>query len=128
MNEDDLFSFFRLARSVSLGSNYKIKMGCVLIHNGKPISVGHNEMKSNPGEWSYGDKVSIHAEANCLKNCLKKNFEGATMIIYRESKDKYHMPRLAKPCPDCMKLLEKFKVKKIIYSVNEFPYWEVEWL
>ena len=128
MNEDELLRIFRVAKNVATFSNYKVKMSAILIHHGKIISTGFNQIKSNPGQWSYGDKVSIHAEANCIKGCLKKNFEGATMIVYRESKGRNPMPRIARPCSECFDLCRKFGIRKVIYTVNDFPWFEIEYL
>lgn len=123
MNANTLKRYFELARSVSMHSNYKIRMGAVLLYHGTPVSVGFNQVKTHP--QNYSDAVSIHAEQSCIKTCGRKNIEGSTMFIYREHK-KTHMPRMARPCSKCMALLRKMKVRRMYYSTNTFPFWESE--
>ena len=103
--------FFRLARNVSLKSDYKIRMGCVIVMHGKPISVGFNSQKSHPQK--VGDNVCVHAEVMALISA-DTDVRGGTAYIYRERKDK--TLGLARPCNNCYRRLLEAGIKKIVYS------------
>lgn len=120
---ESLPSLFRLAKLISKQSDYKIKMGCVLVDHGTPISVGYNQIKSNP-KFSYEFGLTIHAEASCIMSVRYKNLKGMEIFIYRETKTK--KPALAKPCDNCLSLLREYHIKRIWYTVNTYPYFNVE--
>jgi deoxycytidylate deaminase len=125
MNENgtiDLPRIFRLAKNVSKHSDYKIKVGCVIVDHSTPISTGFNKIKYNK-IWGNPIKATIHAEALAMKNSGKDYLKNSIAFIYREFSN--GMPALAKPCSDCEKRLRDFGVKRVYYTVGEFPYFEV---
>lgn len=111
---------FRLARRVSKLSDFRIKVGCVISRNRTVISIGHNKTKYNK-LWCHPLK-KLHAEAVALKLAGRDDLSGCTVYVYRESKN--GTPRMSKPCEDCEKLLRERKVKRVVYSTSEFPYFE----
>jgi len=120
--EIDLYpSFFRLAKRVSKLSDYKIKMGAVLVNKSTVLSIGHNKLTYNK-EYCHPLK-KLHAEACCIKIAGRDDLSGCTIYVYREGSN--GIPRLAKPCEDCMKLLMEKNVKRIFYSTSVYPYFEV---
>lgn len=123
MDEDGLRRNFTLAKIASEKSNYRIRMGAVLLQNGRCISVGCNTVKSHP-KWSYEDKKTIHAEADCLRAISKylHRITKGVMFVYREHRD--GLPGMAKPCENCQRLLREYGVKTVYYSTNEFPFWD----
>jgi deoxycytidylate deaminase len=121
LNERDLKRYFTLARNVSKHAEYKIKVGCVILDHGTPVSVGFNKIKFD-GLFSDKDYNSIHAEASAVKASGKSQIRGSIFFVYRETRN--GMPALAKPCKNCMEKIIKFGAKKVYYSTNEFPYWE----
>lgn len=126
MNEDGepYPSFFRLAKRVSKLSDYKIQMGAVITKNSTVISIGHNKLKYN--KLLCNPLKKLHAEMVAVKLAGRGNLTGCTIYVYREGHN--GIPRIAKPCEDCERLLRKMKIKKIIYSTSEYPYFEVLWL
>jgi deoxycytidylate deaminase len=121
LNEEPYPSFFRLAKRVSKLSDYKIKMGCVITNKQTVISVACNKLKYNK-KWCNPVK-KFHAEALCVKLAERDGLSGCTVYVYRENR--FGVPRLAKPCADCEKLLRDKHVKRIYYSTNEFPYYAI---
>ena len=105
--------FFRLARLVSLKSNYRVKLGCVIVQHGKPISIGFNRVKTHPisGEFTR----TLHAEMDALISA-RAPLDGATVFVYRERAN--GDLGLAKPCKNCYKKLVNSGVKKIYYSTT----------
>ena len=128
MNEtDDLFriGYFELAKNTSKYSDCRVKMGAV-IANHKPIGIGFNKRKThtrfcNP---SRTKSVSIHCEISAILNTGKEFVKGSTIYIYRE--DVHGKPKLAKPCDNCMRELKRFGVKRIYYTVNDYPFFNIE--
>ena len=113
-------SMFRLAKNVSkLSSHPKHKLGAVLVVNGKPVSAGHNQIKTHPeAKWT-----GLHAEIQAIKTYGKDSAKGSSIFVYRERKD--HSVALAKPCSDCMNALKQFGVKWVFYTTDEYPYFEM---
>jgi len=117
-------SYFRHARNMSLKSNYRIKVGAVLVI-GKSIVKGCNLIKSHPtyANPNKHTKVSIHAEISCLLKSKEFNKVGSKIFVYRETKDG---PAMARPCSKCMKELKSAGIKKIYFSISDYPYYESE--
>lgn len=93
-------------------SRLKFKIGAAIVDKkGRILAVGHNSTKTHPHFGSKAPWKTMHAEGNVLYSCAKLgiNPAGMTMIIYRKG-------GLCKPCPDCQKLIERYKIKKVIYT------------
>lgn len=120
--DPQLPSFFRLAKNVSKHSEHRYKIGAVLVNGGRVISVGFNKCKFN-SVYSYPDRLSIHAEAQCIKTSGRESARGAILFVYRE--DRFGMPATSKPCDYCMSLLKEVGIKKVLYTTDEYPYFEV---
>ena len=113
-------SIFRLAKNVSKNSDHRYKMGSVIVKNGKPLSVGFNQIKSNPNAPYLG----LHCEQHALQNCGKENLKGCSIFVYRENR--VGDPAMAKPCKNCQKILKENGFRWMYYSVDEYPFWECE--
>ena len=112
-------NFFKLAKNVSKLSDYKIKIGAVLVKGGSVISVGFNKFRYDK-EFSSPPKDTLHAEMACIKYS-NRDIDGSVIYVYRENSKGI---ALSKPCHNCMDKLKKFGVKKVYYTINEFPYFE----
>lgn len=123
MNVD--FGFLRLARRASLESSCYPRVGAV-ISTKRPISFGYNKPKTHP-KYSNPEltvRDTIHAEMDCLKTVTWDDlFDGATIWVYREANGK---PALARPCDDCIKTLRSFEFKRMVYTVDKYPYYKIE--
>ena len=119
--EYDLCRQFKVAKKVREKSNHRKKMSAVIIKHGKIISTGHNIQKSHP-KYADGKKsYSIHAEVNAILNS-RTDLTNTTIYIYREIKN---CPAMAKPCNNCMAEIIEAGIKKVIYSVSYYPFFEV---
>lgn len=114
--------YFFLARNVSKYSNMDKKLGAVIVRK-KPISIGFNVDKSHPvmNGWSW----TTHAECRAIYNAgWFGKTDGCSIYVYREHAD--GTPALARPCEKCIGLLTFMGIKKMYYTVNEYPYWKCE--
>jgi deoxycytidylate deaminase len=98
-------------------------MGAVLVQHGTPIAVGFNRVKSHP-KWVSALNATVHAEVSALITAGKCDVRGAVVFVYREHKN--GLPAMARPCANCMTILAERGIKRVIYSVNTYPYYVEE--
>jgi deoxycytidylate deaminase len=120
---EDLPSFLRLARNISKHSTFKIRVGAVLVNNRHPISVGFNKIKYC-SKYSHLQEQSLHAEMVCLKTCGKDYIGKSSIFVYRETRN--GLPALAKPCENCQNMLKLAGIKRMVFSIAEYPYFDIE--
>lgn len=115
---------FRFAIAQSKKSSMREKVGACLVV-GKSILKGFNKDKTHTFYANPNKHVrhSIHAELDCLNKAPIA--DGGTIYVYREI---HGEPSLARPCNHCMEFLKKANIKKIYYSVPEYPFWRKETL
>jgi len=104
--------FQDLAKSLSLTSALKHKMGCVIVSKRKILSVGVNQDKTHTKAKNIS--LKLHAELTALLS-LKSQAFGATAYVCRTGI--YEELRLAKPCKYCEDQLKAFGIKIVYYSV-----------
>ncbi len=122
MNPINLPRYLALARQVSLTSTYKIRVGAVIVQHGTPIALGCNVQRTHP-KWVRAKQTTIHAEIAALISTQSK-LTGASIFVYREHKN--GLPALARPCENCLAVLQHYGIKWIYYSTTEYPYWSCE--
>lgn len=117
--------WLRTAKIEAEKSEYRHKIGCVAVKSGRVISKGFNQIRyRSTGTFKYAKwKESLHAERDCLSKISKEDSVGCTVFIYREHKN--GKPALAKPCPQCAFMLSDLGVKRVVYTTNKFPYYEI---
>jgi deoxycytidylate deaminase len=116
-------SWLQLAQTVSLHSSYKIAMGAVLVQRGTPIAVGFNQERSHP-RWVCGLASTVHAEISALMTVAKRDLTGSTVYVYRAHKN--GTPALARPCANCQLILQQYGIKRMLYTINDSPYYNSE--
>ena len=108
---------FRLAKAASVHSNHRrYKMGCVIISNGKPVSVGFNSYKNHTITRKFHGSQTIHAELAALLPLKFKKIKHGIAVVFRQ--DKEGNPRMARPCSVCQKILASYGIKDYIYTTN----------
>ena len=117
--------WLRVAAKESLKSNYKYKVGAVLVKGGRIIARGHNEVRlKSTGCRRYSKWMeSLHAERACVTKVDKDEVRGGIIYIFRHNG--HGKSALAKPCPQCLWMLNDLGIKRIIYSINTTPFYEV---
>ena len=88
----------------------RLHVGCVLVKDKRVISVGYNGFISGHPHVSRvvnnHEQSTIHAEQNCLTDCVKRGICAKDAIAYIT-----HYP-----CINCCKLLLSSNISKIIYD------------
>jgi len=109
----------------ALLSTHQYKIGAVIYKRNKIISSGHNyPSKSlrnlNPKFRKW--KTSVHAEVDAIFNA-KTALKHTNMFVLRINKSKDF--RLAKPCKYCELYLNHIGIRKVYYSINEYPFIDI---
>jgi deoxycytidylate deaminase len=101
-----------------------------LVHRNKIVSYGINCMKSHPYQKKYGrneDAIYFHAETSAIYTADKRmgfdKFQNSILYVCRikyESTEKRSMiSGLAKPCSGCMRCIQHYGIKSVIYTMDE---------
>ena len=120
-------------------SNLLFRHGCIATYGGKIIAKGCNTYKNYSGNDIFLDRCcTCHAEMNVLrriyhryqkhgygrhrrqqqKRKLSKIMKRTTLYISRYSPQQDASTNSA-PCVDCMKMIHKFNIKKIVFHLND---------
>lgn len=115
-------------------SSYYFPMGAVIFKKNQIISVGHNQIIPIEDCKTFDPQIvniwkdkkhkiiSVHAEMAALLNAERFRLNGASILVVRLNiKKKF---RVAKPCNNCLGNLIFAGIKKIHYSINQYPYFE----
>jgi tRNA(Arg) A34 adenosine deaminase TadA len=116
----NISSMLRFAKNVAKTSEHRYPMAAVIVHNGKPISVGINQIKTHPDAPRNG----LHAECHAIKCSGKYDLAGATIFVYRQKRN--GEVGMARPCPDCLKILKEKGFKYMYYTTNKYPFFDGE--
>jgi len=101
-----------------------------LVHRNKIISYGINCMKSHPYQKKYGrneEAIYFHAETSAIYTADKRigfdKFHNSILYVCRlkyESTEKLSLVTgLAKPCDGCMRCIQHYGIKSVIYTMDE---------
>ena len=83
--------------------------------NGSLISSATNQLiLGNPNQFSIHAEISLINKLHKIK--AKERFGNITILVMRFSKQ--HGWRLSRPCPNCKRILEKYGVDTILFTVN----------
>lgn len=88
------------------------KIGGVVVKRNRIVSVGFNKYKTHTK--SNHPFKNIHCELDCILSANKQDLVGATIYLYRETKQ--GVPAISRPCSYCMQLLIETGIKTIMYS------------
>ena len=104
--------YFELAKSMCKFSNFKFKLGCVIVNKNKVIAMGHNSLKTHPRSPSF--YKFLHAETHALIKSGRKELKGSDVYVARKLKN--GNSALARPCIDCEKALLEAGVENIYFT------------
>lgn len=123
--KEDIFYYLMKARKESFKATHpRVRIGVVIVKNGKVISRGHNQMRRiNLKEFSKWSN-SLHAEVHALYKLTIEQTRKATMYIYRETKN--GNLAMCKPCDYCSKAIQEYKIKQVVYTTSCYPGYKVE--
>ena len=120
-------AFFKAAEAMSLLSDHRCQLGCVVVNNHRIISSGHNNESKRHGfqkrldEKFFNDGKSRgckHAEIDALLPLISKryNLNRATVYVFR--KNKSGNLAMARPCARCMSIIREQGIRKIEYTTD----------
>lgn len=119
-----MHKFLKYAVAEANKSTFRQQVGAVLYDKNKIISLGHNtpqrsvkHMLKKYQKWPN----SIHAEVAAIlaaKTCCK---DMEILVVRINSKNQLSYSR---PCDHCMMYIQYVGIKRVYYSINEYPYIE----
>ncbi len=114
--------FIQIAIEEANKSNHRQKVGCIIFDKKRIISKGHNYAqksvkKLHPKFQRF--PFSIHAEVDTIIKA-KTDLKGTSILVIRVNKNNQF--RLSKPCSNCQEYIKYIKIKKVYYSVSNYPY------
>lgn len=115
----DLPSSLKKAKKVAQKADHDtFQIGAMVMQKNTPLSFGFNmQKKTHPKMRQYHAHKTVHAElAAILKVRHKHDLKGATMVVFRQTKD--GIPANSRPCECCQKILREYGFKKIIYTTD----------
>ncbi len=123
----DKYKFFiEVAINEAEKSSHTFRLGAVIFDKKTLISKGYNSgcksaKKLHPRFHKYN---SIHAEVAAIL-AARSDLKKCTLLVIRINKNKKNF-LLARPCVNCLKYIKYVGIKKIIYSINEYPFLKEE--
>jgi tRNA(Arg) A34 adenosine deaminase TadA len=103
--------FFQIAKLAALKSEHRIKIGAVLVKNGKPVAIGFNKI----GKTHPKAKWFIHAELDVLMG-IAFNPENCDLYLYRINS--LDMIGHCRPCIECQGQLRINGIRKAYYTID----------
>jgi pyrimidine deaminase RibD-like protein len=86
-------------------------LGAVIVKGGSIQSVGWSALKTVPQHTG----CSVHAEAHALRR-MRNEAHGCVMYVARRLRR--GGVGMARPCPDCQRLIIHSGIKRVIYTVD----------
>lgn len=119
-----MHKFLKQAVEEANKSSHNHKVGAIIFNKNRIISRGHNHpqksvkhLRRKFQRWSG----TVHAEVDAIIKA-KTDVKNLSILVIRINKT--NQLRLAKPCKWCMMYLNFVGIKKIYYSISEYPYIE----
>jgi deoxycytidylate deaminase len=118
-------SYLKIARKNALRSTEDYRMGACLVKSGRVLGVGVNQKNKTNRliREFFNNFPTMHAEACCMSNLDPEDIKGSVLYVYRQRK--IGNPGMAKPCIRCARLIISVGIKRVVYSVDYFPYYEI---
>ena len=115
----------RYARQQSFKSDYYHKVGAIVCQGAIVKARGFNQLRNaGIGRCFTEYQESLHAERHACMQLQREEIKGCDIYLWRETKDQ--RPALSKPCDKCREMLRNLGIKRAIYSIQEFPYYNIE--
>lgn len=115
----------KYAKQISRRSNHQHRIGAVICQGAIIKSRGYNQVRlSRIGRSFSNYPESLHAERHACTQLDREDIRGCSIYIWRETRD--GRPANARPCEDCQRLLQELGIRKIIYTIGEKPYYQIE--
>lgn len=112
---------FYAAYLASIESKHDRPVGaCLFVNNTR--CCGHNKNKTHPIYANGKEFYTIHAEMDAiLKFRARTDLTPVSIYVFRLNSTGIAM---SKPCPNCMKYLIEFGIRRIYYTIPEYPFYK----
>jgi deoxycytidylate deaminase len=117
-----MHKFLKYAVQEAQKSDFRQLMGAIIYDKNRIISYGYNTAQRSVKHllqkyqrWPY----SVHAEVAAIINS-KTNIKGMNMLVVRVNTK--NQLRYARPCDHCLSYINYVKIKKVYFSLDEYPY------
>lgn len=104
------------------------RLASAIVLKGDIVSFGVNQLKTHPFQAKYAKNdqaLYIHSENAAIIRALKKidkdDLKKSTLYVARV-KNPGNVWGLACPCEGCMRAIDQFKIKTVVYTNNEEGY------
>ena len=107
--------FIKMAEQISKKSTMHYHLGTLIVSKKYIISFGFNRFSGLNSYHIFGNKWSIHAEADALRKALPYIHDNPTakLTAYVARTGKKN----ARPCSNCMKLLSPY-IDRFVYTIG----------
>lgn len=108
--------FLSIALKVAENSECRVKHGAVFVKNGNVLAIGVNKSRNHPNILGpfIQHNASRHAEIVAGMRMPPDKLRGSTLYSARVLRD--GTAGLARPCPNCQDRLDRWGVKKIVFT------------
>lgn len=124
--ESDLIKLPRgleIARVMAMKSNEPFLLGSLFANGARFLSKGFNRYRgTNALAHKFFGYHTIHSEVDAIYRAPKALWKGGTIYTYRIRRD--GTPGCSKPCIRCQNMLKALGIKKAVYTIPNFPYFE----
>lgn len=110
--------YLDIAASLAKSSTMFQKHGAILVNKRNIIGKGCN-IYSKKSNTNYSMHAEIMTINNAIKTKTKEILANSEMYVVRISTcEKKNILKYSKPCFNCQKYINKFKINKVYYSTN----------
>ena len=112
-------AYLSAARYFASKSKSNKKHGAVVVKSGRVVGTGYNKDRNHPlfvSPEHIKPHCSRHAEVEALREA-KNNADGAVLYVARVNRQ--GQDRNSKPCKLCQAVIQKSKIKKVIYTEDD---------
>ena len=121
-DETKLPNMLRIAKKMANLSSGDYMLGAVVMKSGRVMGKGFNKYNAiNAMARRFFGHPTIHAEIAAMSNAPHGSLNGASIWVYRTRRD--GSPGLSFPCARCQVALKKFGIRRVIYSIPDYPYY-----
>jgi tRNA(Arg) A34 adenosine deaminase TadA len=114
------FNFLQIALNEAIKSKMLMKHGCVAVLNGVVLATGYNNYRTYSRDKLLNHTTfACHAEVDVLRKIIKQHHKKNKVVLYivRINNSGFFMN--SKPCLNCIKLIKKYNIKRIVYSCSK---------
>lgn len=120
-----MHKFLKIARKVAMKSICRYRLGAVLVKGGAIINFGYNRTGHHNliEKKKTRDIDQLHAEVDAVLGIAKIETRKCDIWIARIKND--DQLGLAKPCEMCQLILKEMGIRRVFYSIENEPFYDI---